>query len=116
MNWAPPVLSSSRLYQPLWSGPGVDDITEFYCISFHTFCFQLQKLLSAPRLTGPKTFPIDRLMAIFYSIVEERVAPSVNLFVQVLFLVSTYRVSGFIFLHISVVPSFTEEPPIFKLL
>ena len=33
MNWAPPVLSSSRLYQPLWSGPGVDDITEFYCTS-----------------------------------------------------------------------------------
>ena len=32
MNWAPPVLSSSRLYQPLWSGPGVDDITGFYCI------------------------------------------------------------------------------------
>ena len=31
MNWAPPVLSSSRLYQPLWSGPGVDDITRFYC-------------------------------------------------------------------------------------
>ena len=31
MNWAPPVLSSSRLYQPLWSGPGVDDIVGFYC-------------------------------------------------------------------------------------
>ena len=35
MNWAPLVLSSSRLYQPLWSGPGVDDITEFYCIGFY---------------------------------------------------------------------------------
>ena len=34
MNWAPPVLSSSRLYQPLWSGPGVDDITGFYCTLF----------------------------------------------------------------------------------
>ena len=33
MNWASPVWSSSRLYQPLWSGPGVDDKTEFYCIS-----------------------------------------------------------------------------------
>ena len=34
MNWAPPVSSSSRLYQPLRSGPGVDDITEFYCTFF----------------------------------------------------------------------------------
>ena len=42
-----------------------------------------QKVLDAPRLAGPKTFPIDRLMAIFYSIVEERVTPSVNLFSQV---------------------------------
>ena len=31
MNWVPPVLSSSRLHQPLWSGPGVDDRTGFYC-------------------------------------------------------------------------------------
>ena len=31
MNWAPPVLSTSRWYQLLWSGPGVDDITGFYC-------------------------------------------------------------------------------------
>ena len=34
MSWAAPVLSSSRLYQPLWSGPGVDDITGFYCTEF----------------------------------------------------------------------------------
>ena len=32
MNRAPPVWSSSRLYQPLWSGPEVDDVTGFYCI------------------------------------------------------------------------------------
>ena len=25
-----------RLYQPLWSGPGVDDITEFYCTKTNT--------------------------------------------------------------------------------
>ena len=37
MNWAPPVLSSSRFYQPLWSGPGVDDITGFYCIEITVF-------------------------------------------------------------------------------
>ncbi len=30
MNRAPPVLSSSRLYQSLWSGPRVDDVTGFY--------------------------------------------------------------------------------------
>lgn len=42
-----------------------------------------QKLHHAARLIGPKIFPIDRLMAIFYSIVEERVTPSLNLFVQV---------------------------------
>lgn len=42
-----------------------------------------QKLHNATRLMGPKVFPIDRLMAIFYSIVEERVTPSLNLFVQV---------------------------------
>lgn len=47
-----------------------------------------QKMHSAPRLTGPKVFPIDRLMAIFYSIVEERVTPSFNLFVQLSTLVS----------------------------
>ena len=33
MNWAPPVSSSSRLYEPLWSDPGVDDITGFYGIT-----------------------------------------------------------------------------------
>jgi origin recognition complex subunit 5 len=42
-----------------------------------------QKLHNAARLMGPKVFPIDRLMAIFYSIVEERVTPSLNIFVQV---------------------------------
>ena len=31
MNWAPPVVPSSRLHQPLWSGPQVDDGTGVYC-------------------------------------------------------------------------------------
>ncbi|XP_046454958.1 origin recognition complex subunit 5-like [Daphnia pulex] len=47
-----------------------------------------QKLHNAARLMGPKVFPIDRLMAIFYSIVEERVTPSLNIFVQISTLVS----------------------------
>lgn len=46
-----------------------------------------QKLHNAARLMGPKVFPIDRLMAIFYSIVEERVTPSLNIFVQVSLLI-----------------------------
>merc|ERR1712071_223758 len=47
-----------------------------------------QKLHNAARLMGPKVFPIDRLMAIFYSIVEERVTPSLNIFVQITTLIS----------------------------
>ena len=34
-------------------------------------------------MLGPKPFPLDRLMAIFYSIVEGRVAPTANIFMQV---------------------------------
>ncbi|MBN3322866.1 ORC5 protein, partial [Atractosteus spatula] len=34
-------------------------------------------------LLGPKPFPLDRLLAIFYSIVDSRVAPSANIFAQV---------------------------------
>ena len=35
MNWAPPVFyHPAALYQPLGSGPGVDDVTEFYCTRF----------------------------------------------------------------------------------
>ncbi|XP_014770006.1 origin recognition complex subunit 5 isoform X1 [Octopus bimaculoides] len=39
-------------------------------------------------LLGPKLFTLDRLMAIFYSIVEDRVAPSANLFMQISSLVT----------------------------
>ena len=35
------------------------------------------------QLLGPKPFPLDRLMAIFYSIVDARVAPTANVFSQV---------------------------------
>ena len=34
-------------------------------------------------MLGPKPFPLDRLMAIFYSIVEGKVAPTANIFMQV---------------------------------
>ena len=32
---------------------------------------------------GPKPFPLDRLMAIFYSILEESVSPSIHVYSQV---------------------------------
>ncbi|ESO06990.1 hypothetical protein HELRODRAFT_76855 [Helobdella robusta] len=39
-------------------------------------------------LLGPKFFPLDRMMAIFYSIVEEKVVPTANTFSQISSLVS----------------------------
>ncbi|WAR25831.1 ORC5-like protein [Mya arenaria] len=41
-------------------------------------------------MLGPKPFPLDRLMAIFYSIVEGRVAPTANIFMQITSLVSLH--------------------------
>ena len=41
-------------------------------------------------MLGPKPFPLDRLMAIFYSIVEGRVAPTANIFMQVRICVTHY--------------------------
>jgi len=43
---------------------------------------------TAAQLLGPKAFPIDRLMAIFYSIVDERVPPTANILSQLSSLVS----------------------------
>lgn len=40
------------------------------------------------QLTGPKAFPLDRLMAIFYSVVDEEVAPSANIQGQIASLVT----------------------------
>lgn len=34
------------------------------------------------QLTGPKAFPLDRMMAIFYSIVDENVSPMYNVLSQ----------------------------------
>ncbi|KAL8219331.1 UNVERIFIED_CONTAM: Origin recognition complex subunit 5 [Gekko kuhli] len=33
-------------------------------------------------LLGPKTFPLDRLLAILHSIIDYRVAPTANIFSQ----------------------------------
>ncbi|XP_052281401.1 origin recognition complex subunit 5-like isoform X2 [Dreissena polymorpha] len=41
-------------------------------------------------MLGPKPFPLDRLLAIFYSIVEGRVAPTANIFMQITSLVSLH--------------------------
>ncbi|XP_076045047.1 origin recognition complex subunit 5 [Oratosquilla oratoria] len=43
---------------------------------------------SSNQLVGPKPFPLDRLLAIFYSIVEDKVSPSANIFAQIATLVS----------------------------
>jgi len=40
------------------------------------------------QLTGPKAFPLDRLMAIFYSVVDDEVAPSANIQGQIASLVT----------------------------
>ncbi|XP_020382328.1 origin recognition complex subunit 5 isoform X1 [Rhincodon typus] len=39
-------------------------------------------------LLGPKPFPLDRLLAIFYSIVDSRVTPTANIFSQIASLVA----------------------------
>ncbi|KAL8587138.1 hypothetical protein ACOMHN_026106 [Nucella lapillus] len=41
-------------------------------------------------LLGPKPFPLDRMLAIFYSIVEEKIAPSAIIFSQISSLVSLH--------------------------
>jgi len=39
-------------------------------------------------LQGPHSFPLNRMLAIFYSIIDGRVAPTINLFSQITNLVS----------------------------
>lgn len=45
------------------------------------FVFLLQ---TSNHLLGPKPFPLDRLLAIFYSVVDSRVAPTASVFSQVI--------------------------------
>ncbi|XP_033646773.1 origin recognition complex subunit 5-like [Asterias rubens] len=47
-----------------------------------------RKKETSHQLLGPKAFPLDRLMAIFYSIVDSRVAPTANVFSQISSLVT----------------------------
>ncbi|ESO91435.1 hypothetical protein LOTGIDRAFT_209785 [Lottia gigantea] len=49
-----------------------------------------KKERASNHLLGPKPFPLDRLLAIFYSIVEGRVAPTANIFSQITSLVSIH--------------------------
>eukprot|EP00105_Crassostrea_gigas_P034322 XP_019918470.1 PREDICTED: LOW QUALITY PROTEIN: origin recognition complex subunit 5 [Crassostrea gigas] len=44
-------------------------------------------------MLGPKPFPLDRLMAVFYAIVEGKVAPTANIFMQITSLVSVHLLS-----------------------
>lgn len=41
-------------------------------------------------LLGPKIFTLDRLLAIFYAVMEEKTALNANLLAQVIFVFSTY--------------------------
>ncbi|KAG7169872.1 Origin recognition complex subunit 5-like [Homarus americanus] len=43
---------------------------------------------SSSQLVGPKPFPLDRLLAIFYSIVDDKVTPTANVFSQISTLVT----------------------------
>ncbi|XP_038068907.1 origin recognition complex subunit 5-like isoform X2 [Patiria miniata] len=47
-----------------------------------------RKKETSHQLLGPRAFPLDRLMAIFYSIVDSRVAPTANIFSQISSLVT----------------------------
>ncbi|XP_069945671.1 origin recognition complex subunit 5 isoform X2 [Cherax quadricarinatus] len=43
---------------------------------------------SSSQLVGPKPFPLDRLLAIFYSIIDDKVTPTANIFSQISTLVT----------------------------
>jgi len=46
------------------------------------------------KLTGPKPFPLERLLAIFYNIVEESVNPTANIYSQITSLVRLQLITG----------------------
>ncbi|CAF90028.1 unnamed protein product, partial [Tetraodon nigroviridis] len=50
--------------------------------------FNGQCVQTSNHLLGPKPFPLDRLLAIFYSVVDSRVAPSASVFSQISSLVT----------------------------
>lgn len=64
-------------------------VSEYGCVpSPKELSFSLTPCLSLSlqpnyQLLGPKSFPLNRLMAIFYSILEEPVTPSASIYSQV---------------------------------
>jgi len=46
------------------------------------------------QLTGPKPFPLERMLAIFYNIIEETVNPTANIYSQITSLVRLQLISG----------------------
>ncbi|VDI72503.1 origin recognition complex subunit 5 [Mytilus galloprovincialis] len=54
------------------------------CKPFVHNCF----LMASNHMLGPKPFALDRMMAIYYAVVEGRVAPTANIFMQISSLVS----------------------------
>merc|ERR1712088_54170 len=46
------------------------------------------------QLTGPKTFPLERLLAIFYNIVDERVNPTASIYSQLSSLVNLHLLTA----------------------
>ncbi|XP_068611537.1 origin recognition complex subunit 5 [Brachionichthys hirsutus] len=50
--------------------------------------FQKKNEKTSNHLLGPKPFPLDRLLAVFYSVVDSRVAPTASIFSQISSLVT----------------------------
>ncbi len=53
-------------------------------LRFINVIYLLFLLQTSNHLLGPKPFPLDRLLAIFYSVVDSRVAPTASIFSQVI--------------------------------
>ncbi|KAG8142664.1 hypothetical protein E2320_005867, partial [Naja naja] len=53
--------------------------------------FQKKHEKTSNHLLGPKPFPLDRLLAILYSIVDSRIPPTANIFCQVSEMVACFE-------------------------
>ena len=58
-------------------------ILDLICYECSNNTFMLYMFQTKGMLLGPKPFPLDRLMAIFYFIVDSKVTPTANIFSQV---------------------------------
>lgn len=75
-------------------------------------CLPLQ---TSNHLLGPKPFPLDRLLAIFYSVVDSRVAPTASIFSQVALFPqpdSAFQLICFAFHLFCLVPPAVFIPPL----